>query len=72
MTIRAPCKSTYLIRLANSKELIEIEVVSFDNSAQLDAVIKSSKVCISVVLYWQVGEVVVKSCVENGTDYIDV
>ncbi|KAI0378504.1 Saccharopine dehydrogenase-domain-containing protein [Hypomontagnella monticulosa] len=50
----------------------EIEVVSLDNSAQLDAVIKSSKVCISVVLYWQVGEVVVKSCVENGTDYIDV
>ncbi|KAI0847186.1 Saccharopine dehydrogenase-domain-containing protein [Daldinia vernicosa] len=50
----------------------EIEVVAFDDSSQLDSVVKNSKVCISVVLYWQVGEIVVKSCVENGTDYIDV
>ncbi|KAI0095902.1 Saccharopine dehydrogenase-domain-containing protein [Daldinia grandis] len=50
----------------------EIEVIAFDDSSQLDSVVRNSKVCISVVLYWQVGEVVVKSCVENGTDYIDV
>ncbi|KAI2778010.1 Saccharopine dehydrogenase-domain-containing protein [Daldinia loculata] len=50
----------------------EIEVVAFDDSSQLGSVVKNSKVCISVVLYWQVGEVVVKSCIENGTDYIDV
>ncbi|KAI1377066.1 hypothetical protein F4677DRAFT_454196 [Hypoxylon crocopeplum] len=45
--------------------------VSLDNPNQLDAVVKNSKVCISVVLYWRVGEVVVKSCVQNDTDYID-
>ncbi|KAK6951511.1 hypothetical protein Daesc_006032 [Daldinia eschscholtzii] len=50
----------------------DIEVVKFDDPRQLGSVVKNSKVCISVVLYWQVGEVVVKSCVENGTDYIDV
>ncbi|KAI1099325.1 Saccharopine dehydrogenase-domain-containing protein [Jackrogersella minutella] len=50
----------------------EIEVVSFDDHGQLDPIIKDSKVCISVVLYWRVGEVVVKSCIKNGTDYIDV
>ncbi|KAI1475364.1 hypothetical protein K445DRAFT_219923 [Daldinia sp. EC12] len=50
----------------------EIEVVKFDDPRQLGSVVKNSKVCISVVLYWQVGEVVVKSCIENGTDYIDV
>ncbi|KAI1138406.1 Saccharopine dehydrogenase-domain-containing protein [Hypoxylon sp. FL0543] len=50
----------------------DIEVVSLNDRDQLDSVVKDSKVCISVVLYWQVGEAVVKSCVENGTDYIDV
>ncbi|KAI0879879.1 Saccharopine dehydrogenase-domain-containing protein [Annulohypoxylon maeteangense] len=50
----------------------EIEAISFDDGGQLDSVVKNSKVCISVVLYWRVGEAVVKSCVENGTDYIDV
>ncbi|KAI1454199.1 Saccharopine dehydrogenase-domain-containing protein [Annulohypoxylon moriforme] len=50
----------------------EIEIISFDDQGQLDSAVKNSKVCISVVLYWRVGGVVVKSCVENGTDYIDV
>lgn len=57
---------------STKKDYIEIEVVAFDDSSQLGSVVKNSKVCISVVLYWQVGEVVVKSCIENGTDYIDV
>ncbi|KAI1390485.1 Saccharopine dehydrogenase-domain-containing protein [Hypoxylon trugodes] len=50
----------------------EIEVISLDDRSQVDSIIKDTKVCISVVLYWQVGEVVVKSCIANGTDYIDV
>lgn len=50
----------------------EIEVVSFKDRKELDSVVKDSKVCVSVVLYWQIGEVIVKSCVENGTDYVDV
>ncbi|KAI1407664.1 Saccharopine dehydrogenase [Hypoxylon sp. FL1857] len=50
----------------------EIEVVSFEDRRHLDLVVKDSRVCVSVVLYWQVGEVVVQPCVENGTDYIDV
>ncbi|KAI8957275.1 Saccharopine dehydrogenase-domain-containing protein [Daldinia sp. FL1419] len=50
----------------------EIEAVSFDDLAHLDSVVKNSKVCISVVLYWQVGEQIVKSCLDNRTDYIDV
>ncbi|OTB02556.1 hypothetical protein M426DRAFT_74502 [Hypoxylon sp. CI-4A] len=50
----------------------EVEAISFDDRNQLDSVIRDSKVCISVVLYWKVGEVIVKSCVENQTDYIDV
>ncbi|KAI1653990.1 Saccharopine dehydrogenase-domain-containing protein [Daldinia decipiens] len=57
---------------STKKNHIEIEVVEFDDLTQLGSVVKNSKVCISVVLYWQVGEVVVKSCIENGTDYIDV
>lgn len=50
----------------------EIEAVSLDDREQLDSVIKNSKVCISVVLYWRAGRGVVESCVKNGTDYIDV
>ncbi|KAI1396830.1 Saccharopine dehydrogenase-domain-containing protein [Hypoxylon fuscum] len=49
-----------------------IEVVSLDDRSHLDPVIKNSKVCISVVSYCEVGEIVVQSCIENGTDYIDV
>ncbi|KEY66490.1 hypothetical protein S7711_04819 [Stachybotrys chartarum IBT 7711] len=48
-----------------------IEVVSFDSQDELDALVKRTKVCISLVLYLKVGTMVVKSCVENGTDYID-
>ncbi|KAI1463469.1 Saccharopine dehydrogenase-domain-containing protein [Daldinia caldariorum] len=50
----------------------EIEVVKFDDPHQLGSVVKNSKVCISIVLYWQAGEVVLKSCIGNGTYYIDV
>ncbi|KAI5865216.1 hypothetical protein GGS23DRAFT_558207 [Durotheca rogersii] len=49
-----------------------IKVVSLENRDELSAVTKDSKVCISVVLYWKVGEKVIQSCIENGTDYIDV
>jgi saccharopine dehydrogenase-like NADP-dependent oxidoreductase len=48
-----------------------IEVVSFDSQDELDALVKRTRVCISLVLYLKVGTMVVKSCVENGTDYID-
>ncbi|KAH9996748.1 Saccharopine dehydrogenase-domain-containing protein [Xylariaceae sp. FL0662B] len=48
-----------------------VEVVDFGDRKQLDAVVGDAKVCISVVLYHEVGEVVVQACVENGTDYID-
>ncbi|KAI0160065.1 Saccharopine dehydrogenase-domain-containing protein [Hypoxylon sp. FL1284] len=49
-----------------------IEVVSLEHRSQLDSVIKDSKVCISVILYEDAGEIVIQSCVENGTDYLDV
>ncbi|KAI0434040.1 Saccharopine dehydrogenase-domain-containing protein [Xylaria sp. FL1042] len=55
--------------------LPDIEVINLSRSLQdiasLDNAVKRSRVCISVVTYFTVGEVVVESCVKNGTSYID-
>ncbi|KAH7316978.1 Saccharopine dehydrogenase-domain-containing protein [Stachybotrys elegans] len=60
-----------LKRISPDRVQPAIEVVSFDNQDELDALVKRTNVCISLVLYLKVGTLVVKSCVENGTDYID-
>ncbi|KAF2972795.1 hypothetical protein GQX73_g807 [Xylaria multiplex] len=41
------------------------------DTANLDDLIRRSCVCISVVTYFAVGELVIRSCVENETNYID-
>ncbi|RYP52197.1 hypothetical protein DL768_002588 [Monosporascus sp. mg162] len=48
-----------------------IEAVSVEDSAQVAAAVKQSRVCISVVLYGITGETVVRACAENGCDYVD-
>ncbi|OTA52450.1 hypothetical protein K449DRAFT_457079 [Hypoxylon sp. EC38] len=55
-----------------ARKLKDLDPDRLQPGKELDSVVKDSKVCVSVVLYWQVGEVVVQSCVENGTDYLDV
>jgi short subunit dehydrogenase-like uncharacterized protein len=47
-----------------------IEAVSFELDP-LVALVKRARVCISVVAYRTVGDVVVEACVESGTDYVD-
>jgi short subunit dehydrogenase-like uncharacterized protein len=34
-------------------------------------VVRQTKVCISIVTYWRVGEVVVEACIKHKTDYVD-
>jgi short subunit dehydrogenase-like uncharacterized protein len=48
-----------------------MEIVSIDNNEQLDMVIKATKICISIVSYSKVGDLVVDSCIRNKTDYVD-
>ncbi|KAI1867908.1 uncharacterized protein JN550_006715 [Neoarthrinium moseri] len=61
-----------LKKLGPDKIQPAIEVVSVEDQDQLDAVVRKAKVCLSVVLYFSVGRHVVRACVENGTDYLDV
>ncbi|KAK7750071.1 hypothetical protein SLS62_008064 [Diatrype stigma] len=49
----------------------EIEVSSVQDAAQVAAVVKKSRVCISAVMYSEAGETVVQACAENGCDYVD-
>ncbi|KAI0145153.1 Saccharopine dehydrogenase-domain-containing protein [Xylariaceae sp. FL1272] len=48
-----------------------IEIVTVDNATQLDALVRSTKVCISIIYYRAGGELVVESCLRNKTDYLD-
>ncbi|KAK8066357.1 hypothetical protein PG997_013104 [Apiospora hydei] len=48
-----------------------VEIVDLSDERALAHLVGKAKVCISVVTYWQVGEKVVKSCIESGTDYVD-
>lgn len=47
------------------------ETVGISEDIALAQLVGKSKVCISVVSYWQVGEKVVEACIESGTDYVD-
>uniref|UniRef100_A0A8H7K304 Saccharopine dehydrogenase NADP binding domain-containing protein n=1 Tax=Bionectria ochroleuca TaxID=29856 RepID=A0A8H7K304_BIOOC len=49
----------------------ELEVVSPDDAKTLGEVIGKAKVCISIVLYHEDGEKVVRACIEQRTDYVD-
>ncbi|CAH0047736.1 unnamed protein product [Clonostachys solani] len=49
----------------------EIEIVDLEQTDQVDAVVQQTKVCISIVTYWRVGEIVVEACVKHKTDYVD-
>ncbi|KAI1147406.1 Saccharopine dehydrogenase-domain-containing protein [Nemania diffusa] len=53
----------------------DIEVINLSKSLQdttsLNNAVKRSHVCISVVTYFTVGEIVIESCVKNRTSYID-
>ncbi|KAI1266437.1 Saccharopine dehydrogenase-domain-containing protein [Xylariaceae sp. FL1019] len=48
-----------------------IETVAVDNDTQLDALVKSTKVCISIIYYRAGGELVIESCIRSKTDYLD-
>ncbi|KAK8034391.1 hypothetical protein PG993_009386 [Apiospora rasikravindrae] len=48
-----------------------VEIVNISDETTLAQLVGRAKVCISVVSYWQVGEKVVKACIESGTDYVD-
>ena len=47
------------------------ETVDLSDDAALVQLVGKARVCISVVSYWQVGEKVVKACIESGTEYVD-
>ncbi|KAH8892665.1 hypothetical protein GQ53DRAFT_719109 [Thozetella sp. PMI_491] len=63
--------SEKLRKLDPNREQPKVEIVSLDERAQVLEVVKKAKVCISVVLYFLVGEVVMDACIEAGTDYVD-
>lgn len=48
-----------------------MEIVSLDQKEQLNAVLRKTTICLSVVSYARVGTQVVEACVENRTDYVD-
>ncbi|KAK7229734.1 hypothetical protein V2G26_001904 [Clonostachys chloroleuca] len=49
----------------------EIEIADLEQADQVDAVVRQTKVCISIVTYWRVGDVVVEACIKHKTDYVD-
>ncbi|KAM0815636.1 putative Saccharopine dehydrogenase-domain-containing protein [Seiridium cardinale] len=60
-----------LAKLAPDRVQPVIEIASLNQRDQLDAVMRKTTICISVVSYSHVGTQVVEACVENGTDYLD-
>ncbi|TXD97182.1 saccharopine dehydrogenase [Psychrobacter frigidicola] len=52
---------------------VDILIANSDDAASLDAMTKQTKVIISTVgPYLKYGEPLIKSCAENGTDYVDL
>ncbi|WP_182405939.1 trans-acting enoyl reductase family protein [Psychrobacter sp. GP33] len=52
---------------------VDIIIANSDNAASLDKMTTQTKVIISTVgPYLKYGESLIKSCVENGTDYVDL
>ncbi|KAK7966728.1 uncharacterized protein PG986_001005 [Apiospora aurea] len=60
-----------LSKLSPDRAQPVVETVDLSDERALAQLVGKVKVCISVVTYWQVGEKVVKSCIESGTDYVD-
>ncbi|KAK8100932.1 hypothetical protein PG999_011306 [Apiospora kogelbergensis] len=63
--------ATRLGRLSPDRTQPVAETVGISEDIALAQLVGKSKVCISVVSYWQVGEKVVEACIESGTDYVD-
>ena len=58
---------------SNLVSKVDIIVANSDDAASLDAMTKQTQVIISTVgPYLKYGELLIKSCVDNGTDYVDL
>ena len=58
---------------SNLVSKVDIIVANSDDAASLDAMTKQTQVIISTVgPYLKYGEPLIKSCVDNGTDYVDL
>ena len=58
---------------SNLTSKVDIIVANSDDAASLDAMIEQTQVIISTVgPYLKYGEPLIKSCVDNGTDYVDL
>ena len=58
---------------SNLVSKVDIIIANSDDAASLDAMTKQTQVIISTVgPYLKYGELLIKSCVDNGTDYVDL
>ena len=58
---------------SNLVSKVDIIIANSDDAASLDAMTKQTQVIISTVgPYLKYGEPLIKSCVDNGTDYVDL
>ena len=58
---------------SNLASKVDIIIANSDDAASLDAMTKQTQVMISTVgPYLKYGEPLIKSCVDNGTDYVDL